>query len=61
MAFAEKKLTPEQIASIAEYGNVLRDIHARLVREGYFVDGRKVWNIFKCATPICEVAVEAVD
>ena len=44
--------TDEEFANIVEYGEVLRDIHRRLVREGYFLDPkRRIWNIFKVATP----------
>lgn len=43
--------TDEEVAAIAEYGNVLRDIRTRLLIEGYFLDDRKTWNIFRVATP----------
>ena len=43
--------------SIREYADVLRDIHNRLVREGYFLDGIRIWNIFKCTSPMVEVEV----
>ena len=50
--------TGQEKASIAEYGNVLRSIHNRLVSEGYFLPCGKIWNIFKCASYIVEVEIE---
>lgn len=43
--------TEETVTSIAEYGHVLRSVHARLRSEGYFLEDGRTWNIFKCATP----------
>ena len=48
----------EEVANIVEYGNALRSIRARLLAEGYFLPCGKVWNIFKCVTPIGELELE---
>lgn len=47
--------------SILEYADVLRDIHNRLVREGYFLDGVRIWDIFKCVPPIFEIEEEEIN
>jgi hypothetical protein len=44
----DKPFTKEERHNIIELGEVLRNIHDRLVREGYFMPNGKVWNIFKC-------------
>jgi len=47
-------LTEEQIVGIIEYGSVLRGIHNRLVGEGYFLENRRTWNIFRAGKIIIE-------
>lgn len=51
--------TEEERASIIEYANVLRSIHNQLAGEGYLLPGGRVWNVFKCASPIVEIEMEA--
>ena len=48
----ERIFTDAQIESFAAYGDILRRIHERLVREGYFLSDGKTWDIFKVAKPI---------
>ncbi|MDO8513941.1 MAG: hypothetical protein Q7S50_00130 [bacterium] len=43
--------TAEERTNILEFGEVLRDIHTRLAREGYFLSDGKTWNIFKVVKP----------
>lgn len=45
----------QEKSSLARYGAVLTGVHTRLVMEGYFLKGGKIWNIFKVGTVICEV------
>ena len=52
-AFADQEKT-----SISRYGFILSNIHNRLVIEGYFLKGGKMWNIFKVSTPLCEIISE---
>ena len=47
----DEPFTEEERRNIIELGEGLRSIHDRLVREGYFMPGGKVWNIFKCTEP----------
>jgi hypothetical protein len=59
----KQPLTPreQKRASILEFADVLRDIHNRLAREGYFLDGIRVWDIFKCVPPIFEIEDEEIN
>ncbi len=50
----------EEIAGIAEYGKVLRDIRARLLAEGYFLEDGKTWDTSKVAIPF-PVTLEGDD
>ena len=55
----ENKFDEENIKGISLLGDVLQHIHNRLVAEGYFLPGGKIWNIFKCVpNPICEFELE---
>lgn len=58
---SEQELTEEELADVAAYGEVLRDIHARLARDGYFLTDGRTWNIFKCCKPQGEFVVEWED
>lgn len=53
-----KTFSEQEETSIVRYGAVLLGIHARLVIEGYFLEGEKIWNIFKAGTSICEIILE---
>lgn len=46
--------TDQEKTSVVRYGAVLLDVHNRLVIEGYFLEGGKIWNIFKVGELICE-------
>lgn len=50
--------TEEQRANILELGNVLRDIHNRMLKDGYFLEDGRTWNIFKVGTVLCTVEWE---
>ena len=50
--------TGQEKTSISKYGFILSNIHNRLVIEGYFLKGGKIWNIFKACPPICEITWE---
>ena len=47
--------------NFANYADILRRIHARLVREGYFLDDGKTWDIFKVAKPVCTFEEEILE
>ena len=49
------EFTDQERSNITRYGSILLDIHSRLVMEGYFLDGGRIWNIFKAGIVICEV------
>ena len=49
----ETTLTEDRILGIIEYGSVLRRIHNRLVAEGYFLENKRTWNIFKAGKVMC--------
>jgi len=53
-----ESFTEQEKTSIVRYGAVLLGIHSRLVIEGYFLDGGKIWNIFKVGAPIFEIVLE---
>ena len=44
----------QEKGSLVRYCTALQGVHARLVMEGYFLKGGKIWNIFKVGTVICE-------
>jgi len=48
----------DNLEQFCKYGETLCRIHSRLVIEGYFLNGGRIWNIFKVATPIGEVILE---
>lgn len=54
----QPKFNEEEQTSIVRYGAVLLNIHTRLVIEGFFLEGGRIWDIFKVGTPICEVVWE---
>ena len=55
MSDSSTKFTDKERTGIARYGSVLLGIHSRLVIEGYFLDGGRIWNIFKVGTPVCQI------
>ncbi len=55
-AFTEQKKT-----AMGRYYYALRRIHERLVVEGYFLAGGKVWNIFKAGTCVGEAELEETN
>lgn len=50
--------TEQEKTSVSRYCSVLKNVHNRLMVEGYFLKGGKTWNIFKVGTPICEISEE---
>lgn len=49
------KFSDQEKNSLIRYGSILTGVHARLLMEGYFLKGGKVWNIFKVGTILCEI------
>ena len=50
--------TEQEKSNAARYGTVLINIHSRLMIEGYFLKGGRIWNIFKAGAPLCEAVWE---
>ncbi|KKQ95673.1 MAG: hypothetical protein UT20_C0024G0002 [Candidatus Levybacteria bacterium GW2011_GWA1_39_11] len=50
--------TEQERTTMGRYYYTLRRIHERLVVEGYFLTGGKIWNIFKVGTCVGEAELE---
>ena len=54
----ESLFTEQEKTTMGRYYYALRRIHERLVVEGYFLTGGKIWNIFKVGTCVGEAELE---
>ena len=57
----KEKFSEEAIKNITSLGDVLRRIHNRLDKEGYFLSDGKTWDIFKIGRIVCELILEEGD
>ena len=57
----KEKYSDEAIKNINALGDVLRRIHNRLDKEGYFLSDGKTWDIFKIGRIVCELILEEGD
>lgn len=55
-SFEAISFSDQEKSSLAGYCLALTRVHTRLVMEGYFLKGGKIWDIFKVGTVICEVS-----
>ena len=55
----KRVFTEAQIERFANFGDILQQIHYRLVAEGYFLDPEKrIWDIFKIGDIVCTFELE---